>query len=120
MRPGSGRVCVEVILLTSPDLPVIGTVAAAVDLSARLRVFDFDGSLTAASQHAWSVLEPDIATVSEAFWQQWLRCFADERTWAPHETAKMIDLGIVFLRNRFLDTSGKAWVESIERSVASA
>jgi len=32
----------------------------------------------------------------------------------------MIDLGVTFLRNRFLNTSGRDWVESIERSVASA
>ncbi|MBL7395867.1 chemotaxis protein, partial [Escherichia coli] len=53
-------------------------------------------------------------------WQQWLRCFADERSWAPDDTQKMIDLGIVFLKNRFLDTEGRAWLESIERSVAAA
>ncbi|OQW71463.1 MAG: chemotaxis protein [Proteobacteria bacterium ST_bin13] len=101
-------------------MPAIGTVAAAIDLSARLRVFDFDGSLAAASRDVWASLEAEITVVSEAYWQQWLRCFADERTWAPHETAKMIDLGVTFLRNRFLNTSGRDWVESIERSVASA
>jgi len=106
--------------LNSHALPAIGTVAAAIDLSARLRVFDFDGSLAAASRDVWASLEAEITVVSEAYWQQWLRCFADERTWAPHETAKMIDLGVTFLRNRFLNTSGRDWVESIERSVASA
>ena len=106
--------------MNSHDLPAIGTVAAAIDLSARLRVFDFDGSLAAASRDVWASLEAEISVVSEAYWQQWLRCFADERTWAPHETAKMIDLGVTFLRNRFLNTSGRDWVESIERSVASA
>ncbi len=106
--------------MNSHALPAIGTVAAAIDLSARLRVFDFDGSLAAASRDVWASLEAEITVVSEAYWQQWLRCFADERTWAPHETAKMIDLGVTFLRNRFLNTSGRDWVESIERSVASA
>ncbi len=106
--------------MESPDLPVVGTIAAKVDLAARLRVFDFDGSLASASRSVWETLEGDAPAISEAFWQQWLRCFADERNWAPHETAKMIDLGVVFLRNRFLDTAGSAWVESIERSVASA
>jgi len=32
----------------------------------------------------------------------------------------MIELGVVFLKNRFVDTSGLAWIESIERSVAAA
>ncbi len=106
--------------MNSSDLPVVGTVASRIDLGARLRVFDFDGSLAAASREAWQMIEADAPAIADAFWQQWLRCFADERQWAPHETAKMIDLGVVFLRNRFLDTSKMAWVESIERSVASA
>jgi methyl-accepting chemotaxis protein len=106
--------------LTPNDLPAPGTIAAKVDLAARLRVFDFDGSLARASREAWDVIEPEIRMISEAYWQQWLRCFADQRIWAPHETAKMIDVGCVFLKNRFLDTTGRAWIESIERSVAAA
>ncbi len=106
--------------MTPSDLPAPGTIAAKVDLSARLRVFDFDGSLASASREAWSVIEPEIRSISEGYWQQWLRCFADERIWAPHETEKMIDVGCVFLKNRFLDTTGRAWIESIERSVAAA
>jgi len=106
--------------LPSNDLPVLGSIAATCDLTGRLRVFDFDRSLASASRDAWDVLEPEIRAISEAYWQQWLRCFADEREWAPLETQKMIDVGCVFLKNRFLDTAGSAWVESIERSVASA
>jgi len=99
---------------------VPGTIGATIDLGARLRVFDFDGQLATASREAWQALEPEIRKVSEAYWQQWLRCFADERVWAPADTEKMIDVGITFLRNRFLETSGRAWIESIERSVAAA
>ncbi len=102
------------------DLPIPGSIAATVDMAARLRVFDFDGSLAAASRAVWDALEPDIHTVSEAYWQQWLRCFADERVWQTAETAKMIEIGCVFLKNRFLDTAGLAWIESVERSVAAA
>ncbi|WP_140230964.1 methyl-accepting chemotaxis protein [Sphingomonas japonica] len=94
--------------------------AAQIDLAGRLRIFDFDGNLSRQARSLWTLLEPEIRSVSEAYWQQWLRCFAEERDWAPHETQKMIDLGIDFLRDRFLHTSGRAWVESIERSVAAA
>ncbi|MFZ5748992.1 MAG: chemotaxis protein, partial [Pseudomonadota bacterium] len=93
---------------------------ARIDIRARLRIFDFDGSLIASARDAWETLEPEIRYVSEAYWQQWLRCFADERIWAPADTEKMIDIGIVFLKARFLDTQGRAWVESIERSVSAA
>ncbi len=110
----------ESIVLTTTDLPVPGAIAASVDLAARLRVFDFDGSLSSASREVWAALAPEITHVSKAYWEQWLRCFSDERIWAPHETEQMIEVGCTFLRNRFLDTSGRAWVESVERSVAAA
>ena len=106
--------------MTTTDLPVPGTIAASVDLAARLRVFDFDGSLASASREVWAALAPEITHVSKAYWEQWLRCFSDERIWAPHETERMIEVGCTFLRNRFLETSGRAWVESVERSVAAA
>ena len=102
------------------DLPAPGTIAAKVDIAARLRVFDVDGSLAAASRAAWRVIEPGVRAISAGYWQQWLRCFADDRVWSQHETEKMIEIGCVFLRNRFLDTTGRAWIESIERSVAAA
>ncbi|WP_206365895.1 methyl-accepting chemotaxis protein [Sphingomonas naasensis] len=94
--------------------------SARIDIRARLRVFDVEGSLVQSSREAWQTLEPEIRSVSEAYWQQWLHCFADERNWATDDTAKMIDVGVVFLRNRFLDLQGNAWLESIERSVAAA
>ena len=98
----------------------MGTIAADVDLRARLKVFDVDGRLASTSAAVWQILEPDAREVSEAYWRQWLHCFADERVWAPHETEKMIDIGVDFLRNRFLHTGRRDWVESIERSVAAA
>ncbi|MEI9926453.1 MAG: methyl-accepting chemotaxis protein [Sphingomonas sp.] len=101
-------------------MPAPGTTSARIDVRARLRVFDVDGSLAQSSREAWAVLEPEIHAVSKAYWQQWLRCFAEERSWATGDTEKMIDLGVVFLKNRFLDTLGSAWIESIERSVAAA
>ncbi len=104
----------------SADLPTAGAIAPTLDLGTRLRVFDFDGTLAAASREVWAVLEPEVRSISEAYWQHWLRCFNDQRVWAAHETAKMIDLCCTFLRNRFLDTAGRAWIESIERSVAAA
>ncbi|WBY09879.1 methyl-accepting chemotaxis protein [Sphingomonas sp. 7/4-4] len=101
-------------------MPAPGTMSARIDIRARLRVFDVEGSLARSSREAWETLEPEIHSVSEAYWQQWLHCFADERNWATDDTAKMIDVGVVFLKNRFLDLQGNAWVESIERSVAAA
>ncbi|RMB55798.1 methyl-accepting chemotaxis protein [Sphingomonas sp. PP-CE-3A-406] len=102
------------------DMPMTGAIAATIDLPVRLRAFDFDGSLTAASRAVWDAIEPEIAAVSKAYWEQWQRCFSEERVWAAHKTEEMIAIGCTFLRNRFLDTAGRGWVESIERSVAAA
>ncbi|MES2338824.1 MAG: methyl-accepting chemotaxis protein [Pseudomonadota bacterium] len=101
-------------------MPLPGSLAARIDLAQRLRVFGFDAALAEASRQAWAVIEPEIAAVAGAYWQQWLTHFADQRDWAPHETQKMVDLGIEFLRNRFLHTAERGWVESVERSVAAA
>jgi len=101
-------------------MPVPGTIAATIDITARLRVFDVDGSLAGAGREAWKVIEPEVKSISEAYWKQWQRCFTDERIWAPHETERMIDVGCTFLKDRFVDTAGRAWIESIERSVAAA
>ncbi len=106
--------------MNSKNLPAVGSVAGAIDLAARLRAFDFDGSLASASRDVWIVLESEIRFIAEAYWQQWQRCFGDQRQWAPMDTQKMIDAGAEFLRNRFLNTSGRTWIESIERSVAAA
>ena len=106
--------------MNNNDLPPIGSVAAGIDLAARLRVFDADGSLAAVGRTIWNAIEPEVRAISEAYWQQWQTCFGDQRQWAPMETERMIDVGCTFLRNRFLDFSGRAWVESIERSVAAA
>ncbi|MBY8828334.1 methyl-accepting chemotaxis protein [Hephaestia mangrovi] len=101
-------------------MPAPGVLAANVDLDTRLRVFDRDAALADTSREIWAIIEPDIHAISKAYWEQWLRCFADDRVWAPQETDKMIDLGVTFLRQRFLETAKRGWIESIERSVAAA
>ncbi|WP_326524902.1 methyl-accepting chemotaxis protein [Sphingomonas sp.] len=100
--------------------PPVGSLAAQIDLATRLRVFGFDAALFDAARAVWEVIEPEVQSVAAAYWEQWLAGFADERDWAPHETRKMVDLGVEFLRKRFLETREIGWVESIERSVGAA
>jgi methyl-accepting chemotaxis protein len=104
--------------LNPHDLPAPGAVAATIDLRARLSAFDFDHTLEAAARDVWAVLEPDAGEIALAFWGQWRRAGLGEGNWQPHEEAKMVELGVTYLRNRFCDVSGRAWVESMERSVA--
>ena len=107
-------------MVKTQQLPQLGTAAAQIDIAARLRVFDVDGTLIPRAREAWEAIEPEVRFISEAFWHQWQRCFPDERNWAPMDTERMIEIGCTFLRNRFNDTAGRAWIESIERSVAAA
>ena len=102
------------------DLPVPGSVAAVMDIGARLRVFDFDESMIASARACWTILEPDARPIALAYWRQWQRCFGETIDWAPHEVEKMVELGCVFLRDRFLSTAQRGWIESVERSVAAA
>ncbi|MDO7843301.1 methyl-accepting chemotaxis protein [Sphingomonas sp. CA1-15] len=102
-------------------MPAPGATAAAFDLQSRLRAFDLNGTLLATSREIWPLIEPEIRSVSEGYWRQWQACFDDGRTWGGSaETERMIEIGCAFLRDRFLDTAGRAWIESIERSVAAA
>ena len=102
------------------DLPAPGAYAAAFDIGARLRAFDIDATMLATSRALWTILEPDARAISEGYWAHWSRNFTDQRSWTHDETDKMIDLGCTFLRDRFCDPAGRAWIESIERSVALA
>jgi methyl-accepting chemotaxis protein len=105
---------------TPKDLPPPGSISAGVDVATRLKVFDFDGALASTSSDLWHAIEPEIRTVAAAYWQHWTRCFPNERAWQPQDTDRIIDLGVAFLRNRFLHTQDRAWVEAIERSVSTA
>ncbi|SOB86528.1 methyl-accepting chemotaxis protein [Sphingomonas guangdongensis] len=102
------------------ELPAPGTLSARIDLPARLRVFGFDAAVLDHARAAWELIAEEANAIAGAYWAQWVASFGDQRSWAPHETQRMVELGAAFLRNRFLDTRGNAWVESVERSVAAA
>ena len=101
------------------DLPA-GSLAAKIDLAKRLRIFGFDHALLEASRAVWEAIQPDAQAVAAAYWEQWVAAFVGERDWAPHETEKMVALGVDFLRRRFTATTEDGWVESVERSVQAA
>ncbi|RDE07480.1 methyl-accepting chemotaxis protein [Sphingomonas aracearum] len=98
-------------------MPASGTIAAKIDLGTRLRAFDFDGTLQGAARDVWTVIEPEAGKIAMAFWHQWRRAAPGVRDWQPHDEPRMVELGIAYLRNRFCDVTGRAWVESMERSV---
>jgi len=102
----------------SIDLPTPGSIAAGIDIQARIAAFDTDGTLLARAAELWAIIEPDAWEVSDTYWEQWVLENPGERHWIEHERDKRRELGNVYLRHRFCDLSGRTWVESMERSVA--
>ena len=100
------------------ELPVPGSVAATIDMHVRVRAFDNDGSLQERARAVWAVIEPDSAEIVASYWAQWSLAHPGQRHWIHLERDQRAELGKTFLRNRFCDLAGRAWVESMERSVA--
>ncbi|MEE2915837.1 MAG: methyl-accepting chemotaxis protein, partial [Pseudomonadota bacterium] len=101
-------------------MPPVGSVATALDLDERFRVFDADGRLADSARTAWALLEPRVREIARAYWEHWQHCFAAESSWKDAGDDRMVDLGCEFLRNRFLHTRERPWVNAIERAVATA
>ena len=102
------------------DLSVPGTMTANIDAAARFRSFDEDGTLMEASRDAWVVLAPSARAVSEAHFQTWRERMPDAHIWTPAEIDGVLDHGCEFLRNRFLHTTGREWIELVENLVRDA
>ena len=101
-------------------MPPPTTVARSVDLAARIRAFDGDGTLVRRAAELWTIIAPRAGEVSEAYWNHWRETHPDEREWSNMEAQQRVAAGVTYLRNRFNHLDGYAWVESLERSVASA
>jgi methyl-accepting chemotaxis protein len=107
--------------LTANDLPVPTTIAAAIDLPARIRAFDGgDGTLVRSAAELWTIIEADAGPVVDAYWLHWTAANPGKAAWSPLEPQRRTEVGIAYLRNRFCHLDGRAWIESLERSVASA
>ena len=101
--------------------PAPTTIAAAVDIAARVRAFDGgDGTLSANAAALWELIEPDADEVVEAYWNAWSLANPGQQEWTPHERGRRLEVGRTYLHNRFCNLTGRAWIESLERSVAAA
>ena len=106
-----------------PDivLPPSTSIAAAVDLQSRITAFDGgENTLLARAAELWAIIEPDGPEIVEAYWSHWRISHPGAAEWTPLETERRIGAGIAYLRNRCCHLDGRAWVESLERSVAAA
>ncbi len=104
--------------LTDDDLPVPGSIAAHIDLAARIAAFDADGTLESSACELWGILEPQADKIVDAYWGQWLSQTPGQAHWIQHSRDRRVELGVLYLRNRFCKVADRAWVESMERAVA--
>ncbi|RZM35946.1 MAG: chemotaxis protein, partial [Sphingomonas sp.] len=104
--------------LTDDDLPVPGSIAAHIDIGARIAAFDPEGTLESNACELWAIIEPEADKIIDAYWGQWLSQNPGQAHWVQHSRDRRVQLGIVYLRNRFCRLTDHAWVESMERAVA--
>ncbi len=102
-------------------MPEPTTIAATIDLLARIRAFDGgEGKLLQHAAAVWDVIEPEADAVVDAYWDHWRRANPTAAEWTPLDRERRMAAGRTYLRNRCCDLAGRAWVESLERSVAAA
>ena len=97
-----------------------GMAGGEVSIVGRYALFDGDGNLAAECREIWTLVEPKAERVARAFWA----CYAQSGEVArPIAADKMDELTrriIPYLRTKFGDLSGQAWVDTVRDYVASA
>ena len=101
-------------------LPPPESISKTIDLAERLHVFDIGPAELALARELWTVIEPEARTIAIAHWDRRRRVYGDKANWAPHDAERMYDLAVDYLRNRYTNLADRAWVQSAERTVASA
>ncbi|MCZ2913357.1 hypothetical protein NYY64_19195, partial [Acinetobacter baumannii] len=58
-------------MLTALVMPPATTVAHRIDLAARIRAFDGDGTLVQQAADLWVILAGRAAEIADAYWAHW-------------------------------------------------
>ena len=107
--------------MSTRDLPSPASIAAAIDLDARVVAFDGgDGTLVGLAAELWSILEPEAAAIVDAYWGHWRKTRPAEPEWTTLHGQERMAAGKAYLRNRFCGLGRREWVESLARSVSAA
>ena len=104
----------------SRHIPEPGSIANMLDIGKRLSLFGFTAEDIALSQKMWTIIEPEARSVSETHWFQWERFFGGTSKFVGHDHERAIELGVAYLRHRFMHPDQRDWVRSAERTVAAA
>lgn len=107
--------------MSASDLPSVNSLAAGIDLAARIAAFDGgDGTLVHRAAELWTIIEPDAATIVEAYWGHWRKTHPGQPEWTRLQGEERRIAGMTYLRNRFCRLDRCDWVEHLGRVVGSA
>ncbi|KQM96537.1 MULTISPECIES: methyl-accepting chemotaxis protein [unclassified Sphingomonas] len=104
--------------MATRQLPAAESVSGTIDLQERLRIFNISEDDVLGSRALWSVIEPEARSIATSHFDQAQRVGALPSLHTDFD--RMVQLGVNYLRNRFTDLTGIAWVQSIERTIATA
>ena len=102
------------------QLPPPESMTKTIDLADRLNVFDIAPADLVLAREMWAMIEPDARSIAITIWTRREQLYGSAQNWAPHDRERMYDLAVSYLRNHYTDLNSTAWVQSAERTVASA
>ncbi|HEU0067569.1 MAG TPA: methyl-accepting chemotaxis protein [Sphingomonas sp.] len=91
-----------------------------IDLADRLYVFDLSPADLVLARELWAMIEAEARNVAITIWTRREQLYGSSQNWAPHDRERMYDLAVAYLRNHYTALDDTAWVQSAERTVASA
>src|SRR5690349_18156028 len=98
----------------------MGSISAQIDLSERLRQFDFTADDLAVARKMWAIMEPDAPAICAIQLDQWRRSLGDEAQFERRNEQRALESRHEDLRKRYMQLDQLDWVQSAERIVAVA
>lgn len=102
------------------NCPEIGSISAELDLSERLRLFDFTADDLAVARKMWSIMEPDAPAICTIQLEQWRRSLGEQSNFERRNEERALQSRLDDLRKRYMSLDQLDWVQSAERIVAIA
>jgi methyl-accepting chemotaxis protein len=102
------------------NCPEIGSISAELDLSERLRLFDFTDDDLAVARKMWSIMEPDAPAICAIQLDQWRRSLGEQSNFERRNEERALQSRLDDLRKRYMSLDELDWVNSAERIVAIA
>ena len=102
------------------NCPEIGSISAELDLSERLRLFDFTADDLAVARKMWSIMEPDAPAICAIQLEQWRRSLGEQSNFERRNEERALQSRLDDLRKRYMSLDQLDWVHSAERIVAIA